>query len=92
MRSTDVEGGATRSDAVWLTLALTCVGDEIRAGNRSSTDVLSVISMRQESMRLVDCQPMDWVLFNTLVGFLRSSEPAEGGFYAPAIQLAVGLS
>ena len=77
---------------MWLTLALTCVADLLRAGTRTSTDVLSVISMRNESTCVVDCQPMDWVLFNTLVGFLRSSEPAEGGNYAPAIQLAVGIS
>ena len=36
MRNTDVDGGATRSDAVWLTLALTWVDAEIKAGNRTA--------------------------------------------------------
>lgn len=73
MRNIDVEGGATRSDAVWLTLALTWVGDELRAGTRQSTDVESVVSVRDSSTLLVDKQPVDWLLYNTLVGFLRTS-------------------
>lgn len=88
MRNTDVDGGATRSDAVWLTLALTWVGDEIRAGNRKSTDVVSIVSMRDSSTLLVDRKPVDWLLYNALVEFLRSSKPAEGGNYAHAIDLA----
>ena len=88
MRSTDVEDGATRSDAVWLTLALTWVGDELKAGTRQSTDVISIVSMRDSATLLVDKQPVDWVLYNTLVGFLRSSKPAEGGNYEKAIELS----
>ena len=88
MRKTDVEGGATRSDAVWITLALTWVQDEIFAGTRTSTDVLSVVSMRNNSELIVDAEPVDWLLFNKLIAFLRTSMPGEHGNYVQAINLA----
>jgi hypothetical protein len=88
MRQTDVEGNATRAEAVWLTLAFTCVGDEIRAGNRTSADVMSIIGMRTTSTLLVDREPVDWVLYNKIVGFLRNEHPSTHGMYANAIELA----
>ena len=88
MRNTDVEGGATRSDAVWITLALTWVDAEIKAGSRKSTDVMSVVSMRNNSEVVVDAEPVDWILFNKLVSLLRESEPNQGGNYLAAIDLA----
>ena len=88
MRATDVDGGATRSDAVWLSLALTWVRDEIEAGTRTHTDAVSVVSMRDESVIVVDAQPVDWVLFNTLVTFLRESRPSHGGVYSNALAAA----
>jgi len=88
MRTTDVDGGATRSDAVWLSLALSWVQDEIKSGTRTATDVCSVVVMRDESAVVVNAEPVDWVLFNTLIGFFRNSKPSEGGVYAEAIDLA----
>ena len=88
MRKTDVEGGATRSDAVWITLALTWVQDEIFAGTRTSTDVLSLVSMRNDSELIVDAEPVDWLLFNKLIVLLRTSMPGEGDVYSQAIDLA----
>ena len=90
MRTADVDGGATRSDAVWVSLALTWVRDEILAGTRAPTDVMSVVSMRDTSEVVVDAQPVDWVLFNTLVAFLRESRPSRGGVYAHALAAAEG--
>jgi len=88
MRNTDVESGATVSDAVWITLALTWVQDEILAGTRTSTDVLSLVSMRNDSELIVDAEPVDWLLFNKLIAFLRTSMPGEHGNYVQAINLA----
>mgnify|MGYP001202668777 FL=1 len=88
MRNTDVESGATRSDAVWITLALTWVQDEILAGTRTSTDVLSLVSMRNDSELIVDAEPVDWLLFNKLIVLLRTSMPGEGDVYSQAIDLA----
>ena len=73
---------------MWITLALTWVQDEILAGTRTSTDVLSIISMRTGSELIVDAEPVDWLLFNKLIGFLRTSMPGEPGNYLQAIDLA----
>ena len=88
MRRTDVEGKATRAEAVWLTLAFTCVGDELRSGNRKGSDVMSIIGMRKTAELLVDREPMDWLLYNKIVGFLRNERPGGDGKYTGAIELA----
>ena len=88
MRQADVEGKATRAEAVWLTLAFSCVADEIRSGSRKGSDVMSIIGMKNTSALLVDREPVDWQLFNKIVGFLRKERPSEGGIYADSIELA----
>lgn len=88
MRKTDVGGGVTRSDAVWVTLALDFVMQQLKTGEKKSTDVLSVIGMRSESKILIDCQPYNLLLFNTLVDLLRSSRASSHGNYLPSLALA----
>lgn len=78
--------GATRSDAVWLTLALEFVAKQLKSGEAKDTDVLSIVSMNNTSRVLVDKQPVDWILYNRIIGLLRSEMPKEGGNYLPAMQ------
>ena len=87
MRKIDA-AGSTRSDAVWLTLACTWVSDQLTAGGSKQTDVVSIIGMNAQNTLLVDRHPVNWSLFNTLVGFLRTAMPASDGNYLPAIALA----
>ena len=91
MRKTDVEGGATRSDAVWLTLAVDFVAKRIENGSSTETDVVSIISMGTQSTVLVDRQPHDWLLFNRVVDLLRSQEPSFAGNYMPSLDAAERL-
>ena len=88
MRNTDMEGGATRSDGVWISLALTWVQDGIKSGARCSTDVMSVVVMINDIRVLIDAAPMDWHLFNRLITLLRTTKPSEGGVYLEAIDIA----
>ena len=88
MRNTDMEGGATRSDGVWISLALTWVQDGIKSGARCSTDVMSVVVMINDIRVLIDAAPMDWHLFNRLITLLRTTKPSEGGVYLEAINIA----
>ena len=88
MRTIDTADGATRSDAVWLTLACTWVSDQLTSGTARQTDVVSVIGMNAVSTLLVDRHPVNWSLFNLLVGFLRTAMPASDGNYIPAINMA----
>ena len=85
MRKTDVDGGSTRSDAVWLTVAVDFVAKQLETGKSSDTDVVSVVAMCSESTIVIDRQPHDWLLFNRLVDLLRSQEPHFDGNYMPAL-------
>jgi hypothetical protein len=91
MRKTDLAGGATRSDAVWLTLAVDFVAKHIEAGTATAMDVVSVVSMGAESKVLIDRQPHDWQLFNKVVDLLRTQEPFFEGNYVPALDAAERL-
>ena len=91
MRKTDLAGGATRSDAVWLTLAVDFVAKHIEAGTATAMDVVSVISMGADSKVLIDRQPHDWLLFNKVVDLLRTQEPFFDGNYVPALDAAERL-
>lgn len=77
MRTTDVSDGATRSDAVWVTLAISFVLEQLESGSARATDVITVIGLNENATVLIDRKPVDWVLFNSLVTLLRTSEPKQ---------------
>ena len=88
MRTGDVVGtGDRRNDTVWDTLLLDFVADRLEKNKASSTDVVSVVGMGRESSLLVDCAPMDWLLYNRLIE-LRSAKPKGPGNYCPALACA----
>lgn len=88
IRRTDVAGGATRSDAVWLTLALDFVAKQLESSE--STD-LDVVFLNREGTVLVDRKPHDWKLFSSVVDLLRSQEPSFEGNYLPSLDKAEQL-
>eukprot|EP00854_Cymbomonas_tetramitiformis_P014698 gene14698-17366_t len=91
MRNTDLADGATRSDAVWITLALDFVAKRLESGEASGSDVLSVILMNDHSKVLFRQRPLDWLLYNDLVTYLRTATPMHAGNYFPALNAAEEL-
>lgn len=91
MRNTDASEGVTRSDLAWLTLALELVASNLTKGERQDTDVLSVVAMREGAQVVIICQPYDWVLYNSVVDLLRTSEPSGPGCYIPSLKAARDL-
>ena len=91
MRKTDVPGGATRSDAVWLTIALEFVAKQLDNQQATETDIVSVISMSGSGMVIIDRMPHDWLLFNSVIDLLRTSEPHFDGNYMSALDAAERL-
>jgi hypothetical protein len=79
--------GGTRSDAVWLKLAVDFVEARLTSGEVKDTDVFSIVSMNSTSRVLVDRQPMDWFLYNSIIELLRSEIPKDNGNYLPALQM-----
>jgi hypothetical protein len=91
MRKTDLKDGATRSDAVWVTLAFEFVAQRLESNEATDTDVLSLVAMNEASTVLLDRRPVDWLLFNDLVTHLRVAEPLFAGNYLPAFDKAEQL-
>jgi hypothetical protein len=91
MRNTDATGGVTRSDLTWLMLAIIMVGRQLKTGERKSTDAFSLVDMRDTGEVLLRAQPYDWILYNKLVDFLRTSTPLGPGNYIPALTAAERL-
>lgn len=90
MRKMDVAGGA---DAVWLTLAMEFVSLQLETQQATSSDIISVVGMNADCTVLirVNKQPTDWLLFNKIIGLLRSAEPKSVGNYLPAFSTAERL-
>lgn len=65
----DVNGARCRSDGVWTTLAKDFVKRQLEAETCSVYDVVCVVLMREDAEVVVECEPMDWVLYNKLVSF-----------------------
>ena len=91
MRKADVEGGTTRSDAVWLTLAMDFVAKQLIDRKASNTDVVSIVELGMNGYILVDRKPHDWILFNTVIDLLRKQRPTFHGNYLPALDTAEKL-
>lgn len=91
MRKTDVPGGATRSDAVWLTLAVDFVAKQLDARALSHSDVVSVVTMQSEGNVVINKKPVDWLLYNSIIDLLRTQEPKYDGNYTPSLDLAEEL-
>jgi len=88
MRTTDADKGITRSDLVWSTLAMSFIADKLKSEERKSTDVFSLVSMRDRGEILLKTQPYDWVLYNNIVELFRTQQPRGAGNYFPALNAA----
>jgi hypothetical protein len=91
MRNTDATKSVTRSDLVWLCLAVDYIGKRLRTGEATSKDFLSLVELGGTEEYLLSYQPMDWILYNRIVDFLRSHKPCGEGNYLPAINKAQHL-
>eukprot|EP00854_Cymbomonas_tetramitiformis_P012116 gene12116-14317_t len=91
MRNADLADGATRSDAVWLTLAKDFVALRLETKEASGTDVFSLVLMNKDSTVMFRHRPIDWLLYNDLVEQLRTAEPMSEGNYFPALDAAEQL-
>ena len=88
MRKTDATKGVTRSDLVWLCLAIDYVGKRLCSGEATSKDYISIVELGGCDDCILKHQPMDWLLYNQIIDFLRSRHPIGHGCYLPAIDKA----
>ena len=72
MRNTDATKSVTRSDLVWLCLAVDYIGKRLKTGEAKSNDFLSLVELGGKEKYLLKYQPVDWILYNRIIDFLRS--------------------
>lgn len=91
MRTTDADQGLSRAELVWLTLAVQLVATNLKSGERTDTDVFSLVGMESGGNVIIRKKPFDWVLYNELVDMLRGHQPFGPGEYFPALKKAQSL-
>ena len=90
MRKPDMADCANRSDAVWVSLALDWVADQLLKGAKG-TDVVSLVQMSTEADVLFQHEPVDWMLYNKLLDLRQRTAPKHHGNYLPALDTAESL-
>ena len=93
MRRDDVNGARCRSDGVFLALARDYIKAPLDKKQRSATDLISIVIMRDDAEILFQHEPTTYALYNKIVdlrewGNLRPKGP---GNYIPAIEAAEEL-
>lgn len=76
MSSHDVNCFKTRSDASYGTFALDFIAEQLyQMGDELSVDAVTIIEMRSEGSLFVNKEPLDWILFNKVLGRVSTSRP-----------------
>jgi len=88
MRKQDAAHDISRGEMVWLTLAVTFVAQALKSGERSESDVFSLVGMQKNRNVIFSGMPFDWILYNKLIDMQRSHVPLGHGEYFPALREA----
>lgn len=92
MRTCDVHGFRSRSDAAYGTLALDFIAEQLYAkGDEIMIDAVTIIEMNDCGTILYDRVPLDWILFNNLIVRQKDCTPKSHGNYNPCIGLVKSI-
>ena len=93
MRRDDVSGAKCRSDGVWMVLARDFVKKQLDDKTVTEGDVVSVVLMGDTAEVVLEHEPLDWVLYNTLIDMREwaACRPSGPGNYLPALDMAETL-
>eukprot|EP00808_Paulinella_micropora_P015083 g20981.t1 len=75
LRTCDVEDFKNRSQAVYGTIALDIVANQLDSGQATGTDAVSLVEMNQEGTVVLQRQPLTNVLYNWLVRRRLEAKP-----------------
>ena len=90
MKNADVFETRTHLDAVWLCIALDFIAHRLESGAAGSSDVVSIVTLGENSEALVLEQPTSWILYNKIVDIYNNKtvQPQGHGPYIPSLNLA----
>ena len=63
-RNADVPGHRNRSQAAFYTIANSLLAEPLKNGEFSYTDLVTIIEMRDEAVKIFDQEPITWDLYN----------------------------
>jgi hypothetical protein len=89
MREADVWGCRSRLHAAWFAVALDFVAHRIESGVAGPMDIVSVVTLSEAPVIIIQEEPCTWQLYNKLVRIYTKgwTNPAEGhGPYIPALK------
>lgn len=92
MNKCDVDGFKTRSDASYSTLALNYIAEQLyERQDEAMIDVVTIIEMRDEGSIFLEKHPLNWILFNKILGRQKTAKPSSHGNYSKSLQVAAAL-
>jgi hypothetical protein len=79
------------SDVSYGTLALDYyIAEQLyQMGDEFSVDAVTIIEMKKKGSVIVDCEPLDWILFNkVLLDHITTASPlSHGNYYVNSLAL-----
>ena len=92
MKTCDVNCFRSRSDASFGTLALDYIAEQLyQMGDEVSVDTVTIIEMKDEGTLFVDKDPLDWILFNKILGRMSTACPKSHGNYVNSLALVENI-
>lgn len=91
MRTCDVKGFKSRSQAAYGVLALEFIAEQLHPREEQAhgmLDAVSVIEMNDTGSLIFDREPMDWILFNKLLDRQMQAKPRSHGNYYGSLAVA----
>ncbi|KAL7539511.1 hypothetical protein ACHAXR_009359, partial [Thalassiosira sp. AJA248-18] len=89
MKTCDVNGFRSRSDAAYGTLALDYIAEQLyQQGDEFFVDAVTIIEMNDFGSLLVHKEPLDWILFNKVLDRMLNAKPKSHGNYVESLEFA----
>jgi len=89
MKTCDVNGFRSRSDAAYGTLALDYIAEQLyQQGDEFFVDAVTIIEMNDTGSLFVHREPLDWILFNKVLDRLSTAKPKSHGNYVESLEFA----
>lgn len=80
MKECDVNFFRSQSYASYGTLALDYIAEQLyQMGDEFSVDAVTIIEMKKKGSVIVDCEPLDWILFNKVLDRITTASPSSHG-------------
>lgn len=89
MKTCDVKGFKTRSQAAYGVLALEYIAEQIQErGVEKVLDTVSIIEMNDIGSVIFHREPLDWILFNSILDRQIQAKPRSHGNYFQSLEAA----